>query len=125
MTRHHVLIVDDEESIRHMLTLILKRAEYNVDTAVDGQEALEKIRQGEYDVVLCDVRMPGRDGLDLLPELVGQQPEATILMMSAYGDVGCSGSGSEGGVRLPRQALPIRRAASHHTEGRGARAPEA
>jgi two-component system, NtrC family, response regulator AtoC len=80
-----VLIVDDEESIRHMLSLILKKAQYVVDEASDGVEALEKIRGGEYDTVLCDVRMPKLGGIDLLRALQDEGLRTTVIVMSAYG----------------------------------------
>ncbi len=76
-----VLVVDDEENLRHLLTLILERAGYAVRTAADGRAALALIR--EVDVVLCDVRMPGLDGLGLLEALPPGAPP--VVMMSAYG----------------------------------------
>jgi len=78
-----VLVVDDEENLRHMLGLMLGRAGYQVVAAANGKEALGRL--GEADVVLCDIRMPEMDGLaflDALPE--GAPP---VVMMSAYGTV--------------------------------------
>lgn len=78
-----VLVVDDEENLRHLVELILGRAGYVVTTAGDGREALGRL--GEADVVLCDIKMPEMDGLaflDALPE--GAPP---VVMMSAYGSV--------------------------------------
>ncbi|MFZ5479168.1 MAG: sigma-54-dependent transcriptional regulator [Myxococcota bacterium] len=78
-----VLVVDDEENLRHLLTLILGRAGYAVQTAKNGREALGRL--GDADVVLCDVRMPDMDGLELLGALPPGAPP--VVMMSAYGTV--------------------------------------
>jgi two-component system response regulator AtoC len=87
MAQRRVLIIDDEEGIRTSLGLILEDEGFSVRLAHDAASGQLAAEQDSFDVVLCDVRMPQRDGLDLLPDLVRLQPEATILMMSAYGDV--------------------------------------
>jgi len=85
VSTQRVLVVDDEENIRHMLRLMLRRAGYEVDTASDGLEALEALRGQPYDVVLLDLRMPRMDGLTFLEEVQQTQHGATIIVMSAYG----------------------------------------
>ena len=80
-----ILIVDDDASLRDSLRLVLDAEGYDVDVAGDGEEALESIEESGADVVLCDLRMPGLDGLELLPELAKRAPEATLILMSAYG----------------------------------------
>jgi two-component system response regulator AtoC len=87
MTQRRILIIDDEEGIRSSLRLILEDEGYEVHTAGGSDEGLEVARANSFDVVLCDVRMPRRDGLELLPDLIELQPAATILMMSAFGAV--------------------------------------
>ncbi len=87
MGTRRVLIIDDEEGIRSSLAFFLEDEGYAVRTASGADEALRAVAAEAFDVVVCDVRMPGRDGLDLLPDLVTAQPEATILVMSAYGVV--------------------------------------
>ena len=87
MSDRRVLIVDDEEGIRTSLALILEDEGYEVCTAPGPEEALQVAREIGFDVVLCDIRMPKRSGLEILPDLSRLQPGATILMMSAYGDV--------------------------------------
>jgi two-component system response regulator AtoC len=87
MGQQRVLIVDDEEGVRTSLGLILEDEGYRVRTVSDAHAALDAVKRDTYDVVLCDVRMPGRSGLELLPDLVHHQPAATVLMMSAFGDV--------------------------------------
>jgi len=78
-----VLVVDDEENLRHLLGLILGRAGYGVVTAQNGKDALARL--GEADVVLCDIRMPEMDGLTFLGALPPGAPP--VVMMSAYGTV--------------------------------------
>ncbi len=80
-----VLIVDDEENLRHVLSVVLQRDGYQTDEASDGNEALEKIKSQPYDIVLCDIKMPGLDGMNLLEHLKKDPGESpTIIMMSAY-----------------------------------------
>jgi len=78
-----VLVVDDEESLRHVLGLMLGRVGYEVSSARNGREALGRL--GGADVVLCDVRMPDMDGLQFLDALPEGAPP--VVMMSAYGSV--------------------------------------
>jgi two-component system response regulator AtoC len=87
MPKRRALIIDDENGIRTSLGLILEDEGYEVSTAADAEEGLGAALSDRFDVVLCDVRMPGRSGLDVLPELISAQPDATVLMMSAYGQV--------------------------------------
>jgi two-component system response regulator AtoC len=87
MIPKRVLIVDDEENFRHMLSVILKKEGYDVEAASNGEEALQKIGVSPYDQILCDIRMPKMDGLDFLNEAKKAGVGATIVMMSAYGTV--------------------------------------
>jgi len=80
-----VLIVDDDDSLRESLGLVLAAEGYEVLTAARADQALELLEAAPVDVVLCDVRMPGMDGMELLPQLVRRLPGATIVMMSAFG----------------------------------------
>ena len=87
MIPKRVLIVDDEENFRHMLSVILKKEGYDVEAASNGEEALQKVTLSPYDQVLCDIRMPKMDGLDFLNEAKKAGVNSTIIMMSAYGTV--------------------------------------
>ncbi len=80
-----ILIVDDDEGLRESLALVLAAEGHEVSGAADAEQALERAAATPVDVVLCDLRMPGMDGMQLLPELVRRLPDSTIIMMSAYG----------------------------------------
>jgi two-component system response regulator AtoC len=82
-----VLVVDDEENQRLVLRTLLKRQGYEVETAASGEEALTLVDTFGPDVVLTDVRMPKMGGLDLLATLQAKGNEATVIVMSAYGNV--------------------------------------
>jgi two-component system response regulator AtoC len=87
-TEHRkVLVVDDEENIRHLLKTILEHEGYRVRCASDGAQALEMLEREGFEQVLCDVRMPVMDGLAFLAELGRRQIETTVIMMSAYGTI--------------------------------------
>jgi len=82
-----VLVVDDEENIRVVLKALLRRHGYEVETASNGEEALALVDSFGPDFVLTDVRMPKMGGLDLLSTLRAKQSDATVIVMSAYGNV--------------------------------------
>jgi two-component system response regulator AtoC len=82
-----VLVVDDEDNITLVLRTLLKQHGYEVEVASDGQVALAMIESFGPDVILTDVRMPNLGGLDLLAALKAKQCTATVIVMSAYGNV--------------------------------------
>ena len=82
-----ILVIDDEESLRHMLQTLLGKEGYDVRTAANGQEALELLDAEPFDFALCDVRMPKLDGLGLLDAMEGRSNRPTFIMMSAYGAI--------------------------------------
>lgn len=102
-----VLICDDEEIMRDVLETILSGAGYKVDLAKTGEEAVEAYQQKSFDVVLMDVSMPGMGGLTALEELIKLDPEAVILMVTAYAtfDTAISAweKGAAGVIRKPFQ----------------------
>ncbi|KFE63618.1 sigma-54-dependent transcriptional regulator [Hyalangium minutum] len=84
-TFRSILVADDEPSIRHVLTLVLTEHGYEVRAVADGEEAVRELSARSYDVLLCDVRMPKRDGLSVLRQAIAEHPGLTVLVMSAYG----------------------------------------
>ena len=91
MTAKHIerrlLIIDDEANMRHMLSTVLKKAGYQVETAEDGAQGLKMIQQSPYDFILCDIKMPTMDGMEFLKLSRDRIGAATIIMMSAYGSI--------------------------------------
>jgi len=86
--KFQILIVDDEKVQREMLEGFLRKQGYGVETAEDGQTALEKFRSGAFDLILTDYRMPGMDGIQLLREGKRMNPETVWVILTAYGTVG-------------------------------------
>jgi two-component system response regulator AtoC len=87
MSDTRILIVDDEENMRHMISELLKGEGYKIETAGNGQEALDKMEIREFELVLCDVRMPQMDGLTFLKHVIKKEVETAVVMMSAYSTV--------------------------------------
>jgi two-component system response regulator AtoC len=83
----HILVIDDEPNLRHMLTVVLEKAGYTVSSAADGTAALSLTETNSFDLILCDLRMPGMDGLAFLREVSTQGLDSAIIMMSAYGTI--------------------------------------
>jgi DNA-binding NtrC family response regulator len=102
-----VLVCDDEEIMRDVLETILSGAGYKVDLARTGEEALELYGQRSYDVVLMDVSMPGMGGLSTLEQLIKTDPDAVVLMITAFAtfDTAISAweKGAAGVIRKPFQ----------------------
>lgn len=82
-----VLVIDDEENMRHMLSLLLEKEGYSVTTAEHGGAALERLEDSPFDLILCDLRMPVMDGMSFLDACQDRGVDATIIMMSAYGTI--------------------------------------
>jgi two-component system nitrogen regulation response regulator NtrX len=82
-----VLIIDDEKSIRKTLAEILSYEGYKIDEAVDGQEGLKKFSEKNYDVVLCDIKMPIVDGIEFLDKAKQINPDIPVIMISGHGNV--------------------------------------
>lgn len=86
MSKARILVADDEEGIRESLSLILGD-EYDLDFAKDGEETLAKVGAEPYELLLLDIKMPKRDGLEVLRQLKGKGPQIPVLVLTAYQSV--------------------------------------
>ena len=83
----NILIADDEKAIRKTLKEILEFEGYHVDEAEDGAKALNMIREFDYDLVLCDIKMPKMDGMEVLSKAMAETAETPFIMISGHGTV--------------------------------------
>jgi two-component system, NtrC family, nitrogen regulation response regulator NtrX len=82
-----ILIIDDEKAIRKTLSEILSFEGYKIDEASDGEEGLKKFRERNYDVVLCDIKMPKIDGIEFLQKAGESNPDIPVIMISGHGNI--------------------------------------
>ncbi|MBX2931159.1 MAG: sigma-54-dependent Fis family transcriptional regulator [Chitinophagaceae bacterium] len=82
-----ILVIDDEKSIRNVLKDILTNEGYKVEQAADGEEGFEKFSTTDFDVVLCDIKMPKIDGIEFLLKAYELKPEVPIIMISGHGNI--------------------------------------
>src|ERR1700755_1054143 len=82
-----ILIIDDEKAIRKTLSEILSFEGYKIDEASDGEEGLKKFREKNYDVVLCDIKMPKLDGIEFLQKAGEVNGDVPIIMISGHGNI--------------------------------------
>jgi len=87
LSKGRILVVDDEADIRESLETLLDLEGYSVDLAQNGAEGLRKMESGHYDLVLLDLMMPDRSGMDVLKEVRERDTETPIIMITAYGSV--------------------------------------
>jgi two-component system response regulator PilR (NtrC family) len=80
-----ILVVDDEPSIREFLQIMLKREKMNVETAENGRVAFEKFQAGTFDLVISDLQMPEMSGMELLTKIKDKDPNALVMMVTAFG----------------------------------------
>ncbi len=80
-----ILVVDDEESIREFFEIMLKREGYSIRCAVDGQEALDILKKESFDLIISDIQMPKVSGMQLLTAVKEMDPEAIMIMITAFG----------------------------------------
>ncbi|WP_132943869.1 response regulator transcription factor [Tumebacillus sp. BK434] len=86
MKNPKILVVDDEERIRRLVRMYLERNAFDVEEAEDGQEALDKALENQYDLIVLDLMLPGMDGRDVCAALRQQNNEVPIIMLTAAGD---------------------------------------
>jgi DNA-binding NtrC family response regulator len=82
-----ILIIDDEKNIRNTLREILEYEKYEVEEAPDGEKGMEMINEKQYDVVLCDIKMPKLDGIEVLEEIMKSGIDIPFIMISAHGTI--------------------------------------
>ena len=88
MTDRQILIVDDERNIRMTMTLVLEPLGLPVHSAVNGEEALEKMSASEFALVFLDLKMPGIDGIEVLRRIKERWPATRVIVISAHGTIG-------------------------------------
>ena len=98
---YKVLVVDDEAPVRDLLNELLKKEKYTVKCVTSGEEALDIIRNEDFDVVLLDIKLSGISGLETLKKIKDAKPNLTVIMITGFGydedliakstELGCSG----------------------------------
>jgi DNA-binding response OmpR family regulator len=87
MSSPAILIVDDEKNIRLTLSSALENLNISAETASTGEEALQKLAEKSFKLMLLDYKMPGMDGLEVLRQVSGQYPDLNVMIMTAYGSI--------------------------------------
>jgi DNA-binding NtrC family response regulator len=82
-----ILVIDDERPIRRTLCEILEFEKFEVDQAENGEQGLKMIQENEYDVILCDIKMPKMDGMEVLEKVKKLDHNPTIVMISGHGTI--------------------------------------
>ena len=82
-----ILVIDDERSIRNTLKDILEFEKYQVELAEDGFKALELLKSNDFDVILCDIKMPGMDGIEVLQKIEELKHDTPVIMISGHGNI--------------------------------------
>jgi len=81
---YHILVIDDQKAIVDIIKIVLSRAGYKVEVALDGQEGIKKFDIGRFDLVITDIRMPGLDGRDVIAHIHNSdRPRTPIIVISA------------------------------------------
>ncbi len=94
----HILVVDDDESIRVAMARFLQRCGYAVEAAGSGTDALALFESRQFDAMICDVRMPGLSGPELLPQVLAHDPNLAVLMLSAVNEAATAANVLAGGA---------------------------
>tara|TARA_B110000046_G_scaffold35749_1_gene38984 strand:- start:1692 stop:2858 length:1167 start_codon:yes stop_codon:yes gene_type:complete len=82
-----ILVVDDDRPIRTTLKEILEFEKFKVDDAEDGEVAISKVEKKDYDLILCDIKMPKMDGIEVLQKIQELKPHISVVMISGHGDI--------------------------------------
>ena len=87
MTALQLLVIDDEPAIRQVVSAHLRKAGYTVDQASDGESAMERLSRGDVDIALCDIKLPGLSGIELLRQARTVNVDTAFIMMTAFASV--------------------------------------
>ncbi len=85
--KNRILVVDDEEALRTVLSTELSSEGYEVSTAGDGSEAIDLVKENTYDLVLLDIKMPNVDGFEVLKYIKGGKPDIKVIMLTGFADL--------------------------------------
>jgi CheY-like chemotaxis protein len=98
-SKYTILVVDDEELIRNLLVTFLSKLGHSCVVAIDGVDALDKIKRNKIDVVITDIKMPNMDGITLTSEILTQYPDLPIMVMTAFEQEYSAGVAISAGAR--------------------------
>jgi DNA-binding NtrC family response regulator len=82
MQKHNILVVDDEKNILTVVSTTLRKENYAVDTARSSEEAIEKINQDGLDLIITDLKLPGKTGMELLEYIESRNPDIPVIMIT-------------------------------------------
>jgi DNA-binding NtrC family response regulator len=85
--KNRILVVDDEEALRTVLSTELSSEGYEVSAAADGNEAIDLVKDNNYDLVLLDIKMPNVDGFEVLKFVKGTKPDIKVIMLTGFADL--------------------------------------
>lgn len=97
--KYTVLVVDDEELVRNLIVTLLSKSGHTSVTAVDGVDALDRMKGNQIDAVITDIKMPNMDGVALTAEILKRYPGLPILVMTAFGEEYTAGAAIAAGAR--------------------------
>lgn len=86
-TMDRLLIIDDEKGIRDLLSVVFKKEQYSVSTALSAESAIDLMNKDSYDIILTDIKLPGISGMELLKRVLKKQPQLPVVMITAYGTI--------------------------------------
>jgi DNA-binding NtrC family response regulator len=86
-TKNRILVVDDEEALRIVLSAELEGEGYQVNNAADGQEAINILKRQEFDLILLDIKMPNVDGFEVLKFVKERLPKTKVIMLTGFADL--------------------------------------
>jgi DNA-binding NtrC family response regulator len=120
--RDRIIVVDDDEAIREVFSTILRQKGYEVDTAQNGTEAIEKSRLNLYHLALVDIRLPDMEGTKLLKQLAGPTPEMKKIVVTGYPSLDNSveslNLGADGYIMKPVDAATLVKMVEKHLNER-------